>query len=585
MQIDARSLELKQLFSNDNVYYVPDYQRPYSWTKDEIEDLLMDLNDTIQNNKKHYFGAMVFNSKEKNKISIIDGQQRLITVSILLYVIKYFYNKLQGEIKDTKILDTLRHRITTISNYVEKKDNDGNVTGIRIIPGEFNKEFYEAYIVDLWKEDSNSQNRIKVINDFKSKNKFDQTKNVYMAFKYLFEILNDEFAELKDNEKFLNKLKQYQDKLLDNFEVVKIEVGDESDAFKIFETLNDRGLELSSADLIKNYLYSLCSNLNNNDFEKAKKFWIDMVNNSDDISIILKFIRHYWIAFYEDVSKDNLYDQIKEKVRDASAAIELLENLSISINRYMKLVRPSKESFKDNKIQYYLNEMNSMNFDLANPILLKALTLLDSNKINEENFYKTLKLCLNFLIRYIVVMKEKPSKIEKKIGELARILNNEDDIKSLASTFIQYAPDEKFKDIIKTISLKDRSDSTYFILKEIERYFRKQKNTEDWISPGRNNVTIEHILPKIIKNTEWENIYSEEEHEIYLNRLGNLTLLGDKLNKTNDSFDKKKKNYQKSTIKMTQELTKYNLWRKDEIEQRQKEIAEVISDIFSLVDK
>lgn len=577
MKIDAKSCSLRDILSHYKVYFVPDYQRPYSWTKDEIEDLFSDIYEVIQTDKNLFFGAMVFHKKDDKKISIIDGQQRLLTIAIFLYVIKYFYFKLQQQINDSEINSKIAYRIGTIGYHLEEQDNDGDVKGIRIIPGEINKEFYKRFVVDTWKEDISR--KIEIVKEFKSMKKFESTKNIYEAYMYIFDELNKEF---NGKIEFFEKLKKIQDTILDKFEVVTIEVGDEGDAFKIFETLNDRGLELSSADLIKNYLYSLCSTLIENEFEESKKYWLDMINRAENISLV-KYIRHYWIAFQSHVTKDTLFDEIKKSIKNAQEAKKLLFELNKNFGRYIKLIRPSQDSFDNTEIIYYLSEMNEMNFDLVNPILLKALYLLDNNSISEDDFLKILKISLSFLIRYIVVMKEKPSKIEKKIGELARMLNKKSDIQNISHVYLSFAPDDSFKEIIKTISLKE-SDSTYFILKEIERYLRKKRNLEAWRSPGRKEVNIEHILPKEIENTKWKDYFNDEEHDVYVNKLGNLTLLGEKLNKSqkNSFFDKKKDFYKKSTIVMTMDLENYSSWGIQEIQLRQNYFADIITEVFSL---
>ena len=231
--------------------------------------------------------------------------------------------------------------------------------------------------------------------------------------------------------------------------------------------------------------------------------------------------------------------------------------------------------------------MNSLGYDLTHPIILSGFKKF---RDDEEELYKLVKLCLNFMVRYITIMKGKPSAVEKEIGKCARTFT---DIHEVAETFKSFSKDSVFKEHFKTVTMNPRSQQTYYLLVEYEKSLH---TNETWVTPGRKDVTIEHVLPRTVKfdngnlnKDEWASIFTKEDWEVYVNRLGNLTLLGTKgqLKVSNKKFDEKKKLYQTYTdMKSTLEIASYSKWTKEDIEKRQGKMAEEAVDIFTLdVDK
>lgn len=190
----------------------------------------------------------------------------------------------------------------------------------------------------------------------------------------------------------------------------------------------------------------------------------------------------------------------------------------------------------------------------------------------------------NFMIRYISIMKEKPSKIEKRICEVAKSLTME----KVEDLFKELAPDNLSKDKVETLNVNYQSYSTYYMSTEYEETLH---TNEPWISTGRESITVEHILPQSVKDDNIHGQYwisqfgSIEECEVWMNRLGNLTLLGNggQGKAKNKLFDDKKKVYREHTdMFSTKQLLEYNDWNKDNIRKRQKLMAESYVDIFTL---
>ncbi|MHB7979180.1 hypothetical protein CF067_12250 [Clostridium sporogenes] len=577
MKIDAHGRKIREILERKICYEIPDYQRPYSWTTDEIDDLFNDLDSTIDGiNKNHFFGAFVFNSERKEKediVEVIDGQQRLTTLMLVFYAIRKIYN--EDRFNGEKGIKTRRNNV---ENLLEFLDDDGEVIGIKLKLGEANRTFFTKYIVEAWNKTIQEKEGIK--RDFKNKNNLKVNKPMIDAYDHICQVIYDKIKLLSNSQAY-NYLKKYHKAILDQFEVVEIEVENDVDAFLIFETLNDRGLELSAVDLIKNKLFKNCSM--RSDFEDIKNKWTKILGTIDDAKEVKKFIRHYWISKYNFVSTQQLFKEVRDYVgNDYEKSKEIINDLYRLAPYYDTLRNPNDKLLSNKNLIEVLHYMKALNFDLNYPILLSAFNKYPND---EENIYKIAKLTLNFLIRYICVLKKKPSAIEKIFGGLARELN----IEKISTELIKYAKDSEFKNGIKSLVVKVKSYSTYYLLVEYEKNLHKN---EKWISPGRKNVTIEHILPQTVDEKKqcgqfWIEAFdnSKEQCEICVNRLGNLTLLGQggQNKASNKNFNDKKEIYINYTdMFMTKELLIYNKWNSENIEIRQNNMSEKYVDIFTL---
>lgn len=576
MKIDAHGRKIREILERKICYEIPDYQRPYSWTKDEIDDLFTDLDSAVDTANNHFFGAVVFNTERKETdqvVEVIDGQQRLTTLMLIFYSIRTIYS--EERFNSEKGILTRR---ANVENLLEFLDDDGEVIGLKLKLGEANREFFKSYIVDAWNKNDDEKELVK--KEFKNKNNLKVNKPIIDAYGHICSVLHDKIKSLSNTQSY-TYLKKYHNCLLDKFEVVEIEVENDVDAFLIFETLNDRGLELSSVDLIKNKLFKNCSV--SKEFEIVKEKWIKVLGIIDDAKEVKKFIRHYWISKHCFVSAPSLFKEVRDYVEnDYVKSKEIVEDLYKLSRYYDSLRNPNDKFLSSKKLIEVLEEMRALNFDLNYPILLSAFNRYPND---EEKIYKIAKLTLNFLIRYISVLKRKPSAIEKIFGELAREL----DIDKVGKELNKYAKDSEFENAIKSLYVKTTSYSTYYLLVEYEKSLHIN---EKWISPGRKNVTIEHILPQTIseKNDygkKWIKAFEDcdESYELYINALGNLTLLGQSgQNKaSNKFFDDKKEVYKKHTdMFITKELLEIDKWDAENIKKRQSKMAEKFKDIFTL---
>lgn len=566
MNLNANSTNIESLLKDD-IYIIPDYQRIYSWNKSQVEELLEDIDIGISNSSNHFFGTMMLNVSRKEKegiIEIIDGQQRFTTITMILYSILEMYN-----LPRFANIEKISGRICTLNNKLAKTNDDGEIVDNKLTLGDGNKEFFKEYIIESLNDNIKKEN---IISHYKKEKKYSINKNIVDAYKaikeYFFILLNS-----KTDDDAYDYLKEYQKYILKNLDIVKIEVNEDADAFLIFETLNDRGLALSAVDLIKNILFKNCAN--SDEFEDIKDKWISMISNIGDINEVKKYIRHYWISKNKYVSAQDLFKKYRGYVNsDFKKSRQVIEDLNKYSKFYSALKNPRNGYFMNEKLIMVLEDMNKFKFDLAHPILISIFIKYNS----EEKLYSITRLCLNFLIRYISIMKGKPTAIEKKIGEIAVNANE----KEIIGLFKQNSDDKILKEKLKILDLNYKSYLAYYCLIEYEKSLHKN---EPWKSVGRSEITIEHILPQSINKNDEHGLYwikqfgDIDQCNLYKNRLGNLALLGIKpQNKgKNYNFEIKKGVYKEFTDMLsTRELIDCKYWNRDSVEDRQNKIAELL---------
>lgn len=573
MKIDAHNKSIRQLIKDEYIFLVPDYQRKYSWTESEVSELLNDLEIAKLNNNHHFFGTIVISSEksENEKIfEIIDGQQRITTSIILMYALLSIYN----EIKELYNYEKLSQRIDKLYSMLVFQDDDGEIKSSKLVLNEINNEFFNEYIIKAWS--MSIEERKALYNQISKSIKVKQSNEIYRSYNYILNEFREKIKKSNSIENCIEELKSIQDTILDYFDVVVITVESDADAFLIFETLNDRGLDLTTVDLIKNELFKNCSK--DIHFEKYKNKWLDILSNFEDVKSVKSFIRHYWIANFNEVSHVNLFKEIRKYLKGSSEASKnLIDGLKNQSSFYGSIINPNTNNISNKKLLDILLDMKNLKYDLTNPILLSAYKYYngDEDKIADVGI-----ICRNFLLRYITIGNGKPSSIENEIGKLARSFNG--DISCISKKFKEISKDNELEEQLKTLKVNFKSYYTYLLLVKLEE---KKHINEKWICPGRKDITIEHILPQNIEGTEWAKQFTNEEAELYLNRLGNLTLLGSTGNSKikNKSFSDKKEFYKTNTdMKITKIISSYEKWTIEEINLRQKEMSSDLLDVLKL---
>lgn len=573
--MDAENQTVRDLLGK-YCFYVPDYQRSYSWKSSHIDEFLDDIFNVIHSPKtdaRHFMGAITMVKREtrQDSVDLIDGQQRMTTIFIFLYVIL-------GQFRSSRFVDKARSRADELFRKLVYLNDDGEIIGSRLILGEFNKKFFDEFIIKA--HDSSMEERESIKKKYIENSEFSQNQAIFDSYNRIRLAVEERLDCCKSEDEAYEYLKALHMCVLDRVELVTMTVEEEADAFLIFETLNDRGLVLSAVDLIKNKLFQTFATRSKEEFEALKDQWEEMCDNIEDKDDLKKYILHYWRAFKGYTTAQALYKTCRDHIaakgfEEAKRIVVELKEYSVYYNGFCN---PGGDyPWRDKGIKDTLSDMNKMRYDLTHPILLAALRKYPHD---EESFKKIVQLCLNFMIRYISVLKNKPTSIEKDLSVWACDPNFS--IEMLKEKFTEKASDAQFRAELLTLSLPYQSPLTHYMLcvYEADGFNRK----EIWTSPGRSDNTVEHVLPQTIRAaTPWGQYWlgqfgSIENCTLFEERMGNYAFLTRPAQSRakNKDFPSKKDVYQNDTdMKLTQELVSFENWTPDTIKQRQEKMADV----------
>lgn len=546
-------------FLKDDLYYVPEYQRSYAWEQNQHEDLWLDLMELYNQTDSvtHFFGQIViFNEDICRKKYIIDGQQRISTSVILLDAFRaVFEGFIQDGIADAK------YEVEDITTMYIGRTSDN-----RFEPRLYLNDTDRIFFAERIQKNVKGNRIMPSLSKQKKSEQYIHEASLY--YRNLLEVFKNRF---KDTELQYREMKTLLSYFVNDFIFMIVETKDIDQAFIIFETLNARGKELSTADLLKNHVYRTAGA----QIADAKVSWDLMIETLNGIDAT-KYIRHYWNAQYRFIREKDLYTAIRRKMNNSTKIAELMQDLVCLSELYASLNHPHLITYFENpKLIEQNKEVSSLGAKSYYPIMI-ALVI---KGYSESEILRIHSILETFIVRNFTVSGKTANRSEKNFAEIAQKIAREDlkgtsaIIESIHELIIT---DEEFYDNFKRFGVK-KGNVIRYMLRKIHNY----QNKETRIIADNNLIHVEHIMPKKLRRADdWK--VNPEQHELYVNRLGNLTLLGEEYNRNavNKDFNSKKDIYDMSEIPMTNSLTNYNCWSIDEIEARQEDLAKIALDIW-----
>ncbi len=544
-------------FLNSFKLQVPKYQRNYAWETRHVNDLFQDISNSIYNDEKEYFiGSIVVKSNKDDREEVVDGQQRLVTITILLVAIRNFYLANSELKKAWKITNDF-----LMSQDLRTEDEVPHFI--------LNQNDHQFFIDHILKENAH---RLKNMNQLKPSH-----KRLYDAY-LLAQKKVDDIVGSSD----IKKLAEWVEYIKRDVRVILVEVPDYSNAFTIFETLNDRGLDLAISDLLKNFLF----HKSGNSIDKAQSNWIGMTSvleSAVDESIIVPYIRYLWSSMYGNVREKELYEKIKAKIKSKAAVIDFSNELLKNSTLYLAILH-SDHVFWANygtTTRNNIKTINQLGMVQVRPMLLSILVQFEKTEAN-----KAIEGIVSIIVRLLISGTLSSGIFESNFSAAAMKIRN-GEIKSTRQLVVflkNIIPDDtKFKEEFAKANVSKSVLSKYY-LTTIENNKRNQlrKNNELIPNSDEAEVNIEHVLPKNV-STGW-NDFTVEEHRFYSNRLGNQTLLNSAKNAAMGSIDfiKKRKFYTESDFLITKEIAAFDKWTIKEINDRQIKLAEIAVKCWSV---
>ena len=536
------------LLGNGITYRVPVFQRDYSWKEENWLDLWEDIRTLYSTGSDHYMGAVVLQKTSDKTFLVIDGQQRLTTLSLLaLAVIKNIQDLIDAGVEP----DLNKERIAELRRgFLGQRDAGSLLYSSKLILNENNDGFYQGRLLQL--EPPNNERTLP-----------DSDKLMWQAFQYLYNAIKSFFDSNVTGQVLADFLsKTIGDKMM----FIKIEVDDALSAYTLFETLNYRGVDLTVTDLLKNYLFSL---LSVDDLRIAKEIW-KKISNAIGIDKFPTFLRHYWISIYPLVRQEQLFRVIRTRISDNKEVFRLLRELEDSSSLYVALQDPYNQEWQGNRERIKrIREMKLFGVKQQLPLLMAA-----KKKFTDQEYDRLLRLVSVVAFRYNVVGGRQANLMEDIYNRVSAAVSN-GQITSTARAFEEmkslYIRDTDFNYDFSTLTIY-----SYGRYKKLARYilFELENHLAESDRDFENDpATIEHILPEN-PPANWEQTFPPAIQANYVYRLGNYTLLEDNLNRDCDDslLEEKKGFYARSQYQMPRRITAHE-WTPNTIELRQQEMG------------
>lgn len=551
-----------KIFLN-NEYYIPNYQREYSWETDEIEEFWNDLVETITLDKEinHFFGQIVVHNENNKKLYIIDGQQRTITSIIFLHVLRVKYHQLYKDSDNTLRLAD-RHEGKISEDYIGEKAPFHLTLG---------NESDNNCFIDIISDISNS---MKVVKKKTKKSHF----NMLNAYNFFYNKVSVRMDEREELEEKLDTLDTLFNTFSERFSVLYMEATQLEEAYIIFETLNARGKELEAADLLKNFLFGKVKN----DVEYAQKKWVAMVDNLNGADPT-KYIRSYWNSAHGLTNEKALYRKISQQIKTPRAGKELLSNLEAFSMIYHDVMFPDEISwFEDKNVIFRLKNLKTLGATTFYPVVIAMVARSsggNTGKFNEKEIASVLKYIEILYFRNNTICRNTSNEMERFFARIAQDITEEslDQTEEICAEIRkQVVEDSVFEEAFNVWS-GNKKEIIRYILYMIHYYL---SDGETKINTDNDVVHIEHIMPA--NNSVWR--VDENIHADYLWRLGNLALMMGKANikASNRGFNEKRGMYKESQILPNPNVYSYDNWGVDEIDDRQKELCKYAVNIWKI---
>lgn len=554
--LNANTISFSDIIAGDNIYQVPLFQRDYSWKENNWDDLWLDLNNAIDSETRHYMGSIVLIKKEKKQFEIIDGQQRITTLSILaLSSIRFLNDLIEADIdKD----DNIERRDILMRKFIGYKSPKSLMFSPKLKLNKLNDPIYSSYLIQFHKVPNLRREPI-------------SNRLLVEAYEYFYKKLQTEVFEIDG----INGIIDFIEFVGDNLQFIQITVVDELNAYLVFETLNDRGIPLTVTDLFKNYLFSRVDEADHNHIKNKWDGILKYINYKD----FSNFLRYYWISRNKLITEKELFKAIKREVQTQDDVIDIISSLEVHAEVFNALSDPKDDLWKGHKDTIkYLSELQL--FGIKQPF---ALLLAAYEKFDIATFTKVVKICSVISFRYTVISGFKTNVLEQVYSKAAnniiigKSVSAPQVYKDLSSLYVN---DESFTSqfIMKSIKTTSKNRLVRYIVYSIENHLSDVGK----INFDEDNGTIEHILPEN-PSDDWNKKFVKDTQLEFIYRLGNYTILERKLNKQceNKLIAEKIPLYHKSKYTMSQKFD-YEDWNPNKLKHRQSMMAKIAKQIWKL---
>ena len=556
--LSTATINYLELIGNGKTYRVPPYQRDYAWTEEQWEDLWNDVLDLRRETEdRHYMGALVVQGESDREFTIIDGQQRLATISILSLAV---IAKLQRMADQEIDAERNRERAKELRNrFIGEKDPASLIESSRLNLSRTDDAFYQDYLVQL--RDPPNPRGLPQSNSL-----------LWKCFRYFSEQL-DAVGDLQEDGEALARV--LSETAARSLLFILITVEDELDAYTVFETLNARGLELTTADLLKNYFFSKVRVPN--DLNALQRRWQALIATVSP-ERFSDFLRYHFLCEQTGVRKERLFKLVRERVNTAQHVFELLGALEHRAELFAALGDASHEYWMERRnVKPHVQALILFRARQVTPVLFAAW-----ERFSPDDFARVLKLVSVVSFRYLVSGRN-PNALEPAYHQAAKaILDGNAPRPRAVFALLRpiYVDDGAFENNFAVFSLNPRRGKKLvkYILCQLE-----EGAGGDPRDPETEPASIEHILPQN-PSGDWFDSFTALELEAATNRIGNMTLLESAVNRSvgNAPYPEKRAAYERSVYALTREVSEIapEEWSFAFMENRQRHLAQRATQVW-----
>jgi hypothetical protein len=558
--LNTRTVNFLELIGNGRIYRVPAYQRDYSWQEEQWEDLWNDILELRRSpDERHYMGALVVEAMSDREFLIIDGQQRLTTLTTFALAVIARLQTLADEGVET---ENNRARASELRNrFVGERNPASLIESSKLFLNETDDPFFQDYLVQLRTPPN--------VRGLPRSNRL-----LWECYRWFLEQISKHPHLNHDGVALAEVLSETVARQL---LFILITVDDELNAYTVFETLNARGLELTSTDLLKNYLFSLIKV--STDLYALQRRWRKLV------AIVRQekfpeFLRYHLLCTFPKVRQQRLFKMIREQVSSGPEVFALLDELESRAELFAALGDVEHEYWLDiAEAKPYIRELNLFQVRQMIPLLFASW-----ERLSRANFVNVLRLVSIISFRYSVISGLNPNELEPAYHYAARaILEGRARTPKDVFEYLQpiYVDDTKFRQDFATQEIQSsgtRRRLVKYILAKLE-----SDVAGHYVDYEADLATIEHVLPEN-PSSAWDIFFPPQRQDSFIYRLGNLTLLEAKNNREvgNLSYAEKLPAYQQSAYELSKAIAERypEEWNPATLQNRQQAMAERATQIW-----
>jgi hypothetical protein len=536
----------------DSWLRVPLNQREYSWTDREVNGLLHDLSEAVANDAPEYFlGSIVTIPRAGGILEVVDGQQRLATSAILLAAIRDY---LKPRTEDALI-------VADIDGILAAIDRDARVRRSRLSLNAIDNHYFQVRVLDGQE----------IASEALSHRFIDQAAKLTKSHVLKIVAVHDR----KNHGDVLNRWITYLER---RAIVVLLKVPSEVNAYRMFETLNDRGLRTSQSDLVKNYLFGQATDAR---VAEAQSKWAGMraiLESFEDDDITINFLRQMLISLYGHIRQGDVYDTVASKARGAAQALGILAILESGAADYAAILNPQHEKWNayPPAIRRSVEALALLRMRPLRPLMLSI-----ARKLAPGEADKSFRLLISVSARLMIAGGAKSvgrsGAVEEALAAAAHAVTEGTITTTVAllKALDEIVPkDAQFAEAFATATVS-KADLARYYLRSLEMTAKGEPDPYFLPNDDVRAINLEHVLPQKPEGN-WPQ-FSPEQVDAFNRRLGNMALMQAKTNSDFKSapFAEKKATYAASPYELTRQLAGAADWTTAEITRRQRTMADM----------